>query len=72
MGIAQNSTHSHRFRAYNTMTDDRMNHMLLRMYSHQESPLVPLLWSGPNTKFIFLVTLYNKVSFININECINY
>ncbi len=29
--------------------------MLLRVYSHQESPLVHLLWSGPNTMLIFFV-----------------
>ncbi len=27
----------------------------VRVYSHQESPLVHLLWSGPNTMLIFLV-----------------
>ncbi len=29
--------------------------LFLRVYSHQESPLVHLLWSGPNTLLIFFV-----------------
>ncbi len=33
----------------------------LRVYSHQESPLVHLLWSGPNTMLIFV--LFGAVRF---------
>ncbi len=31
------------------------NNRTLRVYSHQESPLVHLLWSGPNTMLIFFI-----------------
>ncbi len=30
----------------------------LRVYSHQESPLVHLLWSGPNTMFFFFCLFF--------------
>ncbi len=31
------------------------NNRTLRVYSHQESPLVHLLWSGPNTMLMFCI-----------------
>ncbi len=34
---------------------------LLRVYSHQESPIVHLLWSGPNRMFLFF--LFGTVRF---------